>query len=194
MPDNDDVRLEAALEGEAPQAIPESGWLGRLIDKGGIIFAVGIVASMLVLIQEVVLRYLFNAPTIWAHETTVFLCAAAFVYGGLYCTTRNAHIRVVLLYDLAKGRVRRLLDAFISLICMVASAFFAWAAWQMVERAIFRPDGSIYFETSGSAWNPPYPAFLKLFLLAVLGVMALQFLVLTFNHARAIFSDSRNQA
>lgn len=179
-----------ALESNQPQgAIPEAGMLGWLIDRGGIVFAVGIVASMLILIQEVVLRYVFNAPTIWAHETTIFLCATAFIYGGLYCTARNTHIRVVLLYDLAQGRARRLLEAAISLICLFASGFFAWAAWLMVQRAIFRPDGSIRFQTSGSAWDPPFPAYLKLFLLAVLGLMALQFLILTINHAKAAFQS-----
>lgn len=185
MPDDRVDLLEEVLEGDTQRAIPEAGLLGRLVDRGGVVFSVGIVLAMLILIQEVILRYVFNAPTIWAHETTIFLCAIAFVYGGLYCTTRDSHIRVVLLYDLARGRVRRLLDAAISLICMIASGFFAWAAWLMVRRAIFRPDGSIRFETSGSAWNPPFPALLKLFLLAILALMALQFLILAVNHIRA---------
>lgn len=171
--------------------LPEAGALGRAIDRVGIVFAIGIVLAMLILIQEIVLRYVFNAPTIWAHETTVFLCACAFVYGGLYCTARDSHIRVVILYDLAKGRVRRALDVAISLVCLFASGFFAWAAWQMVKRAIFRPDGSVVLETSGSAWDPAYPAYLKIFLLAVLAVMAVQFLVLAVNYLRAASHDAR---
>jgi len=171
-------------------AIAESGFLGRMINKGGIVFAVGIVLSMVILIQEVVLRYVFNAPTIWAHETTIFLCAVAFIYGGLYGVARNTHIRVVIFYDLIHGRARQVLDTIISLICMGASIFFAWASWLMVTRAIFRPDGSIHLETSGSAWDPPFPAYLKLFLLAVLVVMALQFLILAVNYLRAAFSPS----
>ena len=38
-------------------AIPEAGWLGRWIDRGGLIFAAGIVLSVAILINEVVLRY-----------------------------------------------------------------------------------------------------------------------------------------
>jgi TRAP-type C4-dicarboxylate transport system permease small subunit len=172
------------------RAVTEAGWLGKLIDRGGILFAVGITISMLILIQEIVLRYVFGSPTIWAHETTVFLCAVAFVYGGLYCTARDQHIRVVILYDHVSGRARRLLDVAISIVSMVASLFFAWAAWLMVKRAIFRPDGTVHLETSGSAWDPPYPAWLKLFLLATLCVMALQFLILAWNHARNGIADN----
>lgn len=171
-------------------AIPEAGLLGRLIDRGGIVFAVGIVLSVLILIQEVILRYVFDAPTIWAHEATIFLCATAFIYGGLYVTARNTHIRVVILYDLVHGRWRQIMDAAISMICLGASIFFAWASWLMVQRAIFRPGGGIRFETSGSAWDPPFPAYLKLFLLAVLAVMALQFAVLAFNFLRSAFAQN----
>ena len=95
------------LPREERHAIEEAGILGKAIDKGGIVFAVGIVAAMLILIQEVILRYVFNAPTIWAHETTIFLCALAFVYGGLYCTARDSHIRVVLIYDAVGPGTRR---------------------------------------------------------------------------------------
>ncbi|WP_067335215.1 TRAP transporter small permease subunit [Stappia indica] len=169
---------------EEAGAIEEAGLLGRLIDRGGLVFAVGIVVSMAILINEVALRYIFNAPTIWAHETTIFLCGVAFIYGGLYCTARDRHIRVVLIYDVLPPSARRLLDIAISLICAAASAMFAYAAWLMVQRAAFRPDGSFRLETSGSAWDPPFPGLLKVFLLAVLAVMALQFLVLAVNYAK----------
>lgn len=166
------------------KAIAAAGRLGRWIERGGIIFALGIVAATLILIQEVVLRYVFNSPTQWAHETTVFLCATAFIYGGLYCVARDSHIRVVLIYDALNARWRRVADVVISLFCMVASGFFAWAAWDMVKKSLFRPDGSIHLETSGSAWDPAYPGYLKLFLFLVLVVMTLQFLILAYHYAK----------
>jgi len=171
---------------ELPDAgpIPEAGWLGRQIDRLGIVLAVGIVAAVIILIQEVVLRYIFNAPTIWAHETTVFLCAIAFIYGGLYCAAHDRHIRVVLIYDWLPTRIRRVFDIVISLICAASSAMFAWAAWLMVARAAFRPDGSFRLERSGSAWDPVYPALLKIFMLIVLSVMAIQFLILAWGYAK----------
>ena len=167
-----------------PGAIAEAGPLGRWISKGGLLFAGGIVLSVLILLNEVVLRYVFNAPTIWAHETTIFLCGMAFLYGGLYCTACDRHIRVVLIYDSLPPRMRRVFDVVISLICMTASAFFAWASWLMVQKAAFRPDGSFRLERSGSAWDPVYPGLIKVFLLVVMAVMAVQFLILAYNYAR----------
>jgi TRAP-type C4-dicarboxylate transport system permease small subunit len=179
-----DVQGAVGREPDEQGAIPEAGAIGRAIDRGGLVFAVGIVASMAILINEVVLRYVFNAPTIWAHETTIFLCGVAFIYGGLYCTARDRHIRVVLIYDALPPGARRVFDVIISLVCAASSAMFAYAAWLMVQRAAFRPDGSFRLERSGSAWDPVYPGLLKVFLLAVLSVMAVQFLVLAVNYAK----------
>lgn len=179
-----DARRTPDNHDSEPSSPPEAGFLGRAIVAGGRLFAICLIAAMAILNGEVLLRYLFNSPTIWAHEATIFLCAVTFVYGGLYCTARNSHIRVVLLYDQMKGHYRKILDALISVVCAVSSGLFAWASWLMVERAVFRPDGSIRLETSGSAWNPPTPALLKLFLLLVLTLMAVQFAVLAVNHAR----------
>lgn len=188
--ENDDAaRIGAHMKNIEPPrktagAIPEAGRLGRLIDRGGWIFAAGIFGAMLILIQEIVLRYVFNDPTAWAHETTVFLCGAAFVYGGLFCAARDEHIRVVLIYDALPAGARRVLDVVISVVCATASGFFAYAAILMVQKAAFRPDGSVRLESSGSAWDPVYPGILKIFLMIILLVMTAQFLILAWNYAK----------
>ncbi|WP_411958066.1 TRAP transporter small permease subunit [Paracoccus homiensis] len=169
---------------EEHTAIPEAGAFGRLVDRVAILPAMGIVAAMAILIQEVVLRYVFAAPTIWAHETTVFLCAIAFIFGGLLCASRDRHIRVVLVYDYLPAGLRRVFDIVISAVCALSSAAFAWAAWLMVQRAAWRPDGSFHLETSGSAWNPAYPGLLKILLMVALGLLAVQFLILAINYAK----------
>ena len=162
---------------------PESGRLGRAIDRLGLVFALGFVVSMAILIFEIVMRYVFGAPTLWAHETTIFICAINFCFGGLYAAAKDRHIRVVLIYDAVPKRVHRWLDVAISLACAFSAGFFAYAATLMVEKAVFRPDGSIRLEGTGSAWNPPTPALIKVFLLIVLVALCVQFLVLAWNHA-----------
>ncbi|PJE28906.1 TRAP-type C4-dicarboxylate transport system, small permease component [Pseudooceanicola antarcticus] len=168
-----------------PRTLPEAGRLGWLMEKVSAVFAIGIILAMAILVLEVVSRYFFGAPTTWAHETSTFLSAITFIFGGLLCVVRNSHIRVVLLYDLFRGRALKALNAVISLVCTISTGFFAWAAWRTVEKAIFRPSGDFYLETSGSAWNSPAPALIKIFLFLVLIVMSLQFLILAFNYMRA---------
>lgn len=163
-----------------------SGVFGKMVEKTGTVFAIGFLASMSVLIIEIVMRHVFDSPTLWAHETTTFLCGIGFVFGGLFCASRDKHIRVVIIYDIAGPKLRRLLDIAISLICAVASGFFAWASWLMVSRAAFAPDGSVRLETSGSAWNPPFPSLLKIFLLIVMVALTVQFIILAVNYMRGL--------
>ncbi|TCV65884.1 TRAP transporter small permease [Neorhizobium sp. S3-V5DH] len=183
------VRDSEAISAGPAGAAPESGLLGRIVDKVAFVFAAGIVLAAAILLMEVFLRYLFNRPTIWAHETTVFLCGVSFVFGGLYCTCRNTHIRVVLLYDLFPARIRLWADVIISLVSALASAFFAYAALHMVQRAIITPSGEIRFETTGSAWSPPTPALIKIFILITMILLVIQFLILAVNYARRSVRD-----
>ncbi len=164
-------------------AVPETGLLGRLIAKAGTVFAFCFLISMVILLMEVILRYVFHSPTLWAHETTSFLTSVGFLFGGLYCIARDKHIRVVLIYDSLSHKMRRYFNIVISLINCLAAGIFAWASWQMVKRAAFAPDGSVRFEASGSAWNPPFPAFTKIFLLIILILMTVQFLILAWKYA-----------
>jgi len=166
------------------QAIAEAGLFGRCIDKASYLFAAGLVAAALILLVEVFLRYLFTAPTLWVHETTIFLCSIAFLFGGLYCTCHNKHIRVVLIYDHLSPRLRRGADVLISLICALASGFFAWASWNMAKRAVMTPSGQIRLETTGSAWSSPTPALIKVSILIIMALLVMQFLILAFNYAR----------
>lgn len=173
------------LHREQPKATPEAGVFGRGVQGAGIIFALAILVSAALLFYEVIMRYVFNAPTSWVHETVVFLNASAFVFGGLFAAALDKHIRVVLFYDRLSDQTRRLFNVGISIACFVSSVFFAWAAWQSVKRAAWTPQGEFHLETSGSAWNPPYPGLLKIFLFVVLILLAIQFAILAVNYARA---------
>lgn len=174
----------------APMSIPEAGFLGRIIKNGGFVFAGCIIMSAVILLTEVFLRYVFNSPTIWAHETTTFLCGISFLYGGLYCAARDSHIRVVLIYDLLSPRMRRIFDVVISLVSAFASLFFAYAAYLMVKSATYTPRGKFRLETSGSAWDPPTPALVKIFLFCMLIVLTLQFIILALNYYKRQAKES----
>ena len=173
-----------ATHNKTPEPVPEAGMFGRAVNAIGILFAIGILLSAGLLFYEVVMRYVFDAPTRWVHETVVFLSAIAFVFGGLYVAAIDKHIRVVLFYDNLTSGMKRAFDVAISLACLVASVFFAWAAWLSVERAAWTPQGDFRLETSGSAWNPPYPGILKVFLFVILVLLAIQFAIFTINHLR----------
>lgn len=167
----------------------EAGLLGRWVEKGALAVGLGIVAAAAILLMEVFLRYVLNAPTIWAHETSTFLCAVAFLYGGLLCVSRDSHIRVVMVYQILPKRVKRAVDVLISVASAIASAFFAWAAWVMVTKAVWTPAGDVRLERTGSAWDPQLPAYLRILLFLTLVGMTVQFAIYVVHQVRKLGSD-----
>lgn len=154
-----------------------SSWLDRAIvwlgQKLSLIFAVVAVIGC----YEVVRRYVFNAPTFWVHETATFLGAALFIFGGLYAFATDKHVRVVLIYDLLSERGRRALRLLHHLLGLGFCAMMLYASSIMARKAVFTPWGSFRLETSGSAWNPPFPALLKVMVLTAMVVLTLQYLL-----------------
>lgn len=167
---------------KSDQAHPFSGFFGRVVNSLGIVFAMGILGSALILIIEIVMRHVLNKPTIWAHETVIFINGCAFVFGGLFVAARDAHIRVVLLYDHFPSGFKRYMNVIISILCLAASAMFAWASWLMVKKAAWRPGEGFHLETSGSAWDPVFPGMLKIFVFVVMILLSIQFLIFTVNY------------
>ena len=137
-------------------------------------FAWAIFLAFLITVFEVISRYVFDAPTFWAHESTIFLIAAIFLVGGPIALARDKHIRVRMFYDAIPRRRRRWLDIVNSLFALVFFAGLAYAAWIMSWKATHTPGGEIHLEGTGTAWNPPTPALLKILVLLCVVVMFAQ--------------------
>lgn len=145
-------------------------WLGK---KLSLVFA----AIVLVSFYEIIRRYVFDAPTLWVHETVTFAGATLFVIGGLYALATDRHVRIVLIYDAVSHRAQRWLRVVHHLLGLVFCGLLLSASWSMATEAVLAPWGDWRLETSGSAWNPPFPALLKVIILVAVAVMSLQFLL-----------------
>nr|WP_321445931.1 TRAP transporter small permease [uncultured Cohaesibacter sp.] len=148
--------------------------LDRAIIQVGRALSLLFFASCLIIMIEIVARYVFNSPTFWVHETTTLLCALLFAYGGIHCMANNKHIRIGLIYDTVSAKMRRYLDILISFLLMIYALILAYAAGLVAYESLYTPWGAFRMETSGSAWDPPFPAIIKSFLFLVLAVMVIQ--------------------
>ncbi|MCS4503630.1 hypothetical protein KBTX_00893 [wastewater metagenome] len=151
---------------------PDIGWLAFV--------------AMAISVVEVFLRYGLDSPTSWVHETTIFLVAVLFCLGGPVALARDGHIRVRLLYDAAGPRLRRALDVFNDAVTVLFCAAIAYAGWVMVERSVIAPTGEWTLERSGSSWNPPFPSFTKIVILAATLLMLVQALLHLWQSLRAV--------
>jgi TRAP-type mannitol/chloroaromatic compound transport system permease small subunit len=80
-----------------------SDWSGRL-------FSYLLWPGVAVLVYEVVARYVFNAPTIWAHGTTQRIFAVYYFICGAYISLNRSHITMDIIYERFSPRKKAILD------------------------------------------------------------------------------------
>lgn len=168
----------------APDAVPEPVLeaevvilrtpLDRYVNAaGGAISWLAFIA-MAISVWEVIMRYVFDSPTSWVHETVIFLIACIFALGGPVALARDKHIRIRVVYDLASPRVRRIFDIFNSFMTLLFTIAISYAAYVMFWRASHNPAGDWQLERSGTSWNPPFPALTKGVILLAVAIMTVQ--------------------
>ncbi|MCL6607184.1 MAG: TRAP transporter small permease [Geminicoccaceae bacterium] len=129
-----------------------------------LLFGVIVVATF----YEVVMRYLFGSPTIWANELSLMVAGIGYLFAGVYAMQRREHIRITPLYDLAPPTLKRLFDL-LALFCILAFATgMVVGGWTSAWRSLST------FERFGTAWDPPIPALLKPLILLTTVLIAIQ--------------------
>jgi TRAP-type mannitol/chloroaromatic compound transport system permease small subunit len=121
-----------------------------LSEWGGKITSFLILAATVQVCYELILRYVFNAPTTWGLEMTLYLCSTTYVISGAYATLFDAHIRVDIFYNRWTRRTRSFFDLvitgflfyFFTGVLVWQGALWFWEAW--VDKL-----------TSGTIWDPP---------------------------------------
>lgn len=104
---------------------------------------------------EVVMRYGFDAATVWVTQTAIFLSAVGFIFGGAYAMQKDQHITITAVYDAVDPPVRRIFDLLRHLLAVVYLAFLLFATTRQAIPAIAT------LESSGQAWDVPIPALQK---------------------------------
>ncbi len=126
----------------------------------------GMIAAWLIIplagsmLWEVISRYVFSRPTIWAYEIAYMQMGALFVLGIALTTQAKAHVRVDILYDMFSPREKAIADLFGLLLLAPMILWLCFGLWGYLE------DSWISGERSGeSIWNPVvWPARLSFFL------------------------------
>ncbi len=141
--------------------------LDRFAIRLGAVLAWGFLIIVAMMCYEVMARYAFNAPTIWAHEIAGLIAAVAFVFGGAFCMAGDNHMRITSFIDARGGMVANLSKWLSIAAGTIYLTGLAYTAYRMTDDALFRYalDGSWDPERSGSTWNSPFPSFIKLALL-----------------------------
>ena len=124
--------------------------------------------TVLVMFYEVILRYLFSAPTLWANELSLWMASFIFLFAGQYAMQQRSHIRIYVIYDLMPRWMQKTADV-ISCFLIVFFAFaLVWGNYADAMRRFLR------METFGTAWDPPIPGIVKPAILIIIVLVAIQ--------------------
>lgn len=157
------------------------GWMAgailgidRFMAFTGRLFSWLAVPLMFAMVYEVVARYAFTAPTVWAYDVSRMCYGAMFVLGAGYALSKGIHIRSDFLYREWSVRTQGKVDTFLYLIFFFPTMLLLlWVSSEWAWTSLSRGERSM-----DTAWAPligPIKAALPvgIALLAVQGVSEL---------------------
>ena len=140
-------------------------WISIAISRVAMFLIVWVVAIMFL---EVVLRYVFEKPTLWVNEMSLWSAGAVYLLAGLYVMQQRGHIRIFILYDMVSRSWQRAFDAVSTLLICLFAAGVVWGGFNEARDKLLR------WETFGTAWDPPIPATMKPLVLLIVVLIAVQ--------------------
>ena len=178
-----------------------SDFIGAIEDKpGGFFDVLSLVTSrmamimialiVLVMFYEVVARYVFLSPTLWANELSLWIAGVVFLFAGQYAMQQRSHIRIYVIYDIMPRWARKTADC-VSVLLIVGFTFaLVWGGYNDAETRLLR------METFGTAWDPPIPGTMKaaiLFIICLVAVQAVSNLIADWNKAPEHHTDELDE-
>ena len=152
----------------APMEFEAWGAMDRLSVFIGRVTMMLIVLLTAVMLYEVVLRYVFEAPTLWANELSLWLAGFVFLCAGLYAMQQRSHIRIFLLYDMLPRSLQRVCDVISTSLIALFAFFLIYGGYGEAFAKFAR------WETFGTAFDPPIPATIKPMVLFIVAMVAVQ--------------------
>ncbi|NYS61490.1 TRAP transporter large permease subunit [Vreelandella salicampi] len=142
-----------------------SGFSGRYVAYWALI-------APFVFAYEVLMRYAFNSPTNWVHESMTLMFGMQYLIAGAYALREGGHVRVDILYTRAKPLNKAALDLVTSVFFFIFTIALLFTGWKFFSQAVSDEYffGSSYSnESSFTEWAIQfYPVKFMLFFGALL--------------------------
>jgi TRAP-type mannitol/chloroaromatic compound transport system permease small subunit len=108
-------------------------------------FNIGIVVMVC---WEIVARYGFNAPTVWATDGMVMLTGYIMILAAGYVQLNKRHVRIDVLYANLGTKTQAVLDIITFFMFSLLMYAIIWHGW------LFAWEGIKVRETAGTPWDP----------------------------------------
>ncbi|NWN91875.1 TRAP transporter small permease subunit [Marinobacter adhaerens] len=125
----------------------------------GKLFSFFVFAGMAIVVYEVIARYAFNAPSVWAPGYTQRVFAGYFILIGAYTLIKGGHVRVDILLNTRSPRWNALTEIINYLALTIWTLALTYEAW------FYFVDAWEFNEVDASALrHPMWPVNLTLFI------------------------------
>jgi TRAP-type mannitol/chloroaromatic compound transport system permease small subunit len=118
-------------------------------EKIGLVLSYILYFLFILILSEVIMRYVFNRPTIWQGELAQYLFAAYAILCGGFILRTGGHVNVDIIYSHFSEKTRAACDLITSVL------FFFFTSMLALYGGFFAFESISYFETSQSPWDPP---------------------------------------
>ncbi len=122
----------------------------------------------IVMLYEVISRYVFARPTLWANELSLWIASFLFLLAGLYAMQQRSHIRIFIIYEMFPRWAKKAADSFSVVLIIIFASCLVWGGFNEALDKFQR------FERFGTAWDPPIPATVKPAILIAVVLVTLQ--------------------
>ncbi|MBF0111241.1 MAG: TRAP transporter small permease [Desulfamplus sp.] len=108
----------------------------KMNEKIGKASASLIFVFMLLMVYEVIARYFFESPTIWAHEICGFIFAAYIALTGGWVLLEKGHVAVDIIYQYFPRKAKCIADIAVSITGFFMFGILFWQGYKFAWHAI----------------------------------------------------------
>ncbi len=108
----------------------------KMNEKIGKASAALIFVFMILMVYEVIARYFFESPTIWAHEVCGYLFAAYIALTGGWVLLEKGHVAVDIIYQKFPRKLKYIADIAVSLAGFFMFSIILWQGYKFAWHAI----------------------------------------------------------
>jgi len=101
----------------------------KIVKYSGYLASALFIAIGFIISYEVIMRYLFNSPTIWVNEVSRFLQIWATYLALTYSFHKQDFIRITVIYDRLNETGKKILDFISFIFIIIFSCFVVYYGW-----------------------------------------------------------------
>ena len=101
----------------------------KIVKYSGYLASALFIAIGFIVSYEVIMRYLFNSPTIWVNEVSRFLQIWATYLALTYSFHKQDFIRITVIYDRLNKTGKKILDFISFIFIIIFSCFVVYYGW-----------------------------------------------------------------